>query len=452
MKPISRADEQKLIGAVTDVADLVGDGHSPTEAVVKVARDLELNSHFIARLGHAYNTGAQNSQRERSDNALGKFASFPLVDVQSATEQVFGTDQAAKAAAAVAHDSPFGVDPTVLLERVHLAELRRTPTPQVKVAEAYSDHPGYKRSIGELSASRSHKQVTAAQRSVKLAEDADMDARNYLLSRLGRFGDYFKQSEHYREKLACVEFNAAMQFGRDVVRPLFDFVEARHPYSTEKRADFNNPILQLSEVDYTVGPYRLLQDCIKAADATLAARRKLTATKEAAALVTSADKEASVGLAGSAYGKSSPLLATGGEKSASLLGLMVGGSAMASGLRGATEFAAQSPKDRVAGRVAALDDPAHDEERRRLRTEFMLQDMMSNDDVISSRDPDEVLNAYNELSQLSPRASTRSAVMRPALRRALQGNSDMHEHDQLTGIESTLMKTHPNPAAYEMES
>jgi hypothetical protein len=89
--------------------------------------------------------------------------------------------------------------------------------------------------------------------------------------------------------------------------------------------------------------------------------------------------------------------------------------------------------------LAALDDPAHEQQLRMINTQAMLQDMMVNDPVISSYDPEDVAGAYNDIVQLAPRASDQRMLMQTLLRKQLvQGHLDNFEMDQLLGMDQQL--------------
>jgi hypothetical protein len=91
------------------------------------------------------------------------------------------------------------------------------------------------------------------------------------------------------------------------------------------------------------------------------------------------------------------------------------------------------------GVLNKLTDPRHEAELRNIQAEAMLTDLMANDDVISGYDPAEVTRHYGEISQLSPRASTQSGLMRALLRKRLQqGAPDPFELDMLIRMENGL--------------
>ena len=87
-------------------------------------------------------------------------------------------------------------------------------------------------------------------------------------------------------------------------------------------------------------------------------------------------------------------------------------------------------------------DPDHENAIRRIRAQTMLSDLMSNDEVISGYDPNEVLDAYNEVSQLSPMSATQPALVRPWLRKRLsQGAVEPFEAAEMANVEKTLSQT-----------
>jgi hypothetical protein len=85
-------------------------------------------------------------------------------------------------------------------------------------------------------------------------------------------------------------------------------------------------------------------------------------------------------------------------------------------------------------------DPVHDAEMARIKMQAMLNDFLSNDPVISTYDVDDVLDAFNQVSQLVPRSSLQPAVMRGQLRKLLQQQDAMEpfEANQLVEVEKGL--------------
>ncbi|MHC4428988.1 MAG: hypothetical protein ACYS0D_10370 [Planctomycetota bacterium] len=90
--------------------------------------------------------------------------------------------------------------------------------------------------------------------------------------------------------------------------------------------------------------------------------------------------------------------------------------------------------------VGELFDPEHEAELTKIKTQAMMSDFMSNDPVISTYDPDEVTDAYNQVVQMAPRSAQQPAVMRGLLRKMLQQQDAMEpfEAEQVVKIEKTM--------------
>jgi hypothetical protein len=95
--------------------------------------------------------------------------------------------------------------------------------------------------------------------------------------------------------------------------------------------------------------------------------------------------------------------------------------------------------------LATASDPAHENRLRSIKAEADLQDLMAEDPVISQYDPSDVVDAFNELSRLSPSAGTQPIIMRGYLRRLLESSPDVagrvlegHEAAQLAEIDKNI--------------
>jgi hypothetical protein len=80
---------------------------------------------------------------------------------------------------------------------------------------------------------------------------------------------------------------------------------------------------------------------------------------------------------------------------------------------------------------------------RNIQITAMLRDMMSNDEVIKGYEPEEVLHAYNQISQTAPTVAMHSIALGPELRSVLQRNRAPHETSQLVGLEKDLRGLRP---------
>lgn len=97
--------------------------------------------------------------------------------------------------------------------------------------------------------------------------------------------------------------------------------------------------------------------------------------------------------------------------------------------------------------LGELFDPGHEQEMASIKTQAMLTNFMADDPIISTYDPEEVSNAYNQVVELAPRASQQPAVMRGLLRKLLQQQDALEtfDADQITQLEERLKKISEPP-------
>ena len=98
-------------------------------------------------------------------------------------------------------------------------------------------------------------------------------------------------------------------------------------------------------------------------------------------------------------------------------------------------------EDKVKGIKAKLETPEHANKIQGIRTRAMLDDLMANDPVISGYERDEVLQAFNHLSELAPQSIMTSNMLTKSLMRKYleQGQMlDTFDVDQLLGAENKL--------------
>lgn len=279
-----------------------------------------------------------------------------------------------------------------------------------------------------------------------------------LCAALDDVAAYFKRAAHVRRPFAEVEGNALWHFG-DLARSVLDYAYAM--------ADLREP--RYSEglrkaarrVSWDEEPYRCIEEALAAAERAVRASqecarlqkqamrsRERWLRKAAAIPPTSADEAPVFDEQGEQEPDPPSLLkeagglvagATGGT----LVGLTGGFSSSKDNfveqLSSLLDLKKGPAEKRVRGVLEQLNDPDHLSEMQRISTQAMLADFLRNDEVISGYDPREVLEAYNEIASLSPRAASQPAVARALLRRRLTaGAMEPFESHQLTAIEKNL--------------
>ena len=213
---------------------------------------------------------------------------------------------------------------------------------------------------------------------------------------------------------------------------VMDYAHKRNG-AREKRSEAPPEVPRL--VSWDVAPFKLAEDCVKAARAVHTAKLEYhelhEKTAEEVDTLMSPFQDNPV--------KKSILSdKTGSLMQNRLLANMAGGMVAGAGLGSDTD-----PVDDV---EASLSSPAHENELQQIQARAMLQDLMLNDEIISGHEHGDVLNAYNEIAQLSPRAATQPAVIRPLLRKRLsQSSIEPFEAGEMATIEKTLGQTQQMP-------
>jgi hypothetical protein len=439
MQTLSKAREQQLIDAVKTAVDMVdNDGVSPNEALEKVARQEKWGQEMIRFASHAYNTGRQTAQREAGKSIMDKFASFELADPDKIIGKVWPKN--VKSAADTAMETTVSDDysrPPAWLNQQQRAA-------RIKVASA--DLPALsERKAQPLSAdpktamSRHYARHLDLKRAVEEARYKAGAAYDELLGGMGMLRQYFKQPLRGRLPFATVEKAAAIYYGPKT-KPLLDYVY-RTNRLREDRAD-QVKTASTHAIDHEAQPFNLIRYCCELAD-TVAEKR--AAHAEAQETLT---KHANDKLAQYAPGPVEPLKAPGSlipeEAAAPKAANWLGGTMLGAATKGILDPALKddmpSPDEGVKSDYLELTDPSHENALRKIRAQAMLGELLD-DEVIGGYDPQQVMQAYNELSQMAPKASLQPMAMRAMLRRQLQGNVEPFEAKETADLEKTLRQT-----------
>jgi hypothetical protein len=138
-----------------------------------------------------------------------------------------------------------------------------------------------------------------------------------------------------------------------------------------------------------------------------------------------------------------------GEKKADMLSGLAGGFGM--GLGAARSFDEQSAgtnEKKLESQIADLESPEHLNELRKIRAQTVLTQMMSDpENPVSGYDPEEVLHAYNEMVQLSPRLADQPAAVGPLLNKRLAGHTEPFEIGETLKLEQGLKDTQAPPSS-----
>lgn len=434
MEKLSREDEQRIVSALESAVKLTNAGTDPNTALYKVAVDNRFTPPVVQRMVEAFNVSKTLSHIK---NAKGpeRAASFPLADAADVLERMYPQAPASPAEKVASLYQPADyerADENFLV--------KRDPIPMEKRASVVENYPRDENAAA-------HRLANRRLELRKTANRANSDYRIHwyrLLDVVKEASAYFRAIPH--ESFESVQTKMAGQYG-DIGRQVTDLVHELGNLREKKAAEG-----QARRLYYNPGkePYRQIEQAIKIAHELVeSAEVAIRATDELA----SYEKKAGLGLheaepAGLLLdsvmgGTSVPFEeATGIEKEGVL------GSLPAVLTGGVAALGLSSPDSEGVRQKALSDvyDPIHEATMKGVQTKAMLNDLLSNDPIISGYDPSEVLTAYNQLAKLSPNVSQQPAVIRGLLRRMLQqeGVIEPHEAQQLTGVENALRQAAPD--------
>jgi hypothetical protein len=417
-KKLTKQSEERILDALGEVRDLLDGGMHPDDAICKAASARKIPAGHIKIMVNAVNTGRTNEQRLSAAELFKKAEEFPLADVHKILSRLYPdhVKTAAEEYQETTVSAEYGRRPTRLVEETKAVEKRAYVLPpltdrQPEVNPKYSDLPEVQFRKAYVACKKAEAAVNDARREAQAAYDRCVKLTADLT-------DYFKTSTAL--PLSEVTYNANALFGKKAAL-LLDMVGGRLPKSVqEKRAHGFSP------VNVDEHPYSLIRGNIAAGrtylDKKAAYEKALTEYGEVAEKVMSPfDPGPSLGA--SVLGGPSLRI-----KSAGWVGDFMSGAARQTGtlaaLKGIGSSFPGSIKEEPSMEQADLRkllDPAHEAEIRNIQAEAMLNDLMANDEVIKSHDPQEVIDAYNETAQMAPHGTTQKALMRAYMRERLSG-------------------------------
>lgn len=424
---LNSVEERQLVEAVKEAVDLVDSkGMSPDDAIEKVATDYKFGRGRIEAMAFAYNTGRQTSQWNQSTNILDKLAGFDLADPAKIIAKIYG-DKVDKHAQDRVHEEYD--HPPDWLQHQHREKVARAPLPESPKPEPYAPDPMH--ALHKAYGLKDHVKQAVDELSRRAGASEDRVRRH-----VAELVTYFRKAAHDRAPFAHVEAVAKTYMGKNAA-PLLDMVY-KQAKLLEKRAD--DKLKTMPAYDTRLEPFTIIRDGIKAAEECSYARRMLVAGREKAA---SATEEAFRPFSKAGERKvQEPASAIWSEKAAGLLGTPAVGAMVGTMLGRTIGNVPKTKDDMIEDAWLDLEDPAHQNELRKIKAHSMLNSLMTDpEDPISGHDPDKVLAAFNEISQVAPRAAETAATLRPMLRRKLEGHQEPFEAKEMTDIEKGVAQT-----------
>lgn len=440
---LNKQAEQRLTAALEKVAELVADGVTPNDAIVKIASAEGIPAGHINLMVSAFNTGRTETQRKVCDDVFEKAAEFDLADAESILKEMY--PDSVKTAAEVRTESvispEYGLPPVWHRDLVKKATFNQTLPPlqtkSGKVVTEVAPLPVDPMSLMK----KAHAGMKDRQREIENRRGEVSNLHDTLLDSITKLAEYFKRPGC--EPFLSVKNNMVRTFGKQASM-LFSILESRNR-QLAKQASSDREYFSL--VNFQQEPYSLVRNCMDVAAKYLDKKasfedfeKKAKAEMEELILPFGEvqDPQATYGVLESAEKRSfieTPLTKAYDDATKGIY----------KDIAGMDVFDKEKARAKA---MEALQDPAHTARLRNMQTSALLTDLMANDEIISSYDPEEVIHHYNEISQIAPRASSQEGVVRAVLRKRLAGGQsaiDPFEVGQLLDMENKIKDRDVDP-------
>lgn len=429
---LTKESEERISSALSKVATLTNDGESPNDAIVKVATERKIPVGHVRLMVRAFNNGRSLSHIRNHDELTEKAASFTLADASEILERMFPSEikTPAEKAASVAIAQDYNLSPVGWLQRRARVEQRATLTKAAADREPIelTSYPELPERAGRQAVS----QLADLRREHRMIKDAAIAACYAVADTVNAVGEYFRSPDAL--DIAEVRVNASAAFG-DAAGRLVGQAGA----FTKRAMEWSGQCTHV--VNYDEAPYSLIKTALDAM-ADFNDKRSALDTLEAELPEKRAETLRPFGLSsetdvivGSVWDNQSQTKEAAGLLGLSLAGFM-GGSA-----RGMAEkISPKSREDLVQEKLQELASPEHEDKLRAIRVQTMIHEMMAGDSVISGYDPEAVMEAYNHLSEVAPRAMQQRVMAQALIRKYLEQASaiDPFDVDQLLDVESKI--------------
>lgn len=451
MNRLSKQAEQRLTEALEKVASLVSEGEHPNDAIVKIASDLGIPAGHVNLMVNAFNTGRTETQRKIGQDIFEKAAEFDLADAEDILGRMFPKE--VKTAAEIVNESvvaeEYSLPPMWHRNITKKASLNQTLPPMQtksgKIVEKVEPLP-----VDPVVAmKKAHCKTKDLSREIENRRGEVSNLQDGLLESITKLAEYFRQPGC--EPFLSVKSNMTRLFGKKA-ETLFGILESRNG-KLAKQASSNREYFSL--VNFQQEPYSLVKTCMEKAESYLEKKaafesfEKQSKAQMEETLLPFAqvqDPSRTYGVLESVEKRSFfeevqkkmqdiPLVKAYNNAEGAIYGDMA-------------KMDIYDKGREEAKSLSKLQDPAHIAKLRNLETSSMLTDLMANDEIISSYNPEEVIHHYNEISQIAPRASSQEGVIRAVLRKRLAGGQsaiDPYEVGELLDMENKIKDRDTDP-------
>ena len=449
VQKLSEETEKRISNALTKVAELVEAGADPNAALVKAATDAKLTAGLTRLAVRAFNTGRSLEHLRSHDTLEEKAASFRLADASEVLERMFPSNvkTAREEHYATAISKDYDMSPAGWLKRRNQSEVKPMEKAAAAKVAAYPEYPErLQRDV--LS------QVNDLRRNFDTAKQDAIKSAYAVVQTMDKVAEYFRDNDAI--DFVTAAYNARCVLGRRV-DTLMQKVATDKTVAHRYRADLkylghNWELDQLKmasrPVNWAEEPYSLIKDALDAVDRFDAARLNLNdaevanSEKRAELLRPFTGERKSPVILGSVWREKKAAPETAAHAGPSFW-TYTGATALGNIASDTTKnFAPKSREDLVNQSLDKLSDPAHEDKLRAIRVQAMIHELMAGDPIISGYGYNDVINAYNHLSEVAPKAMQQRVMAQAMLRKYLEqaGSMDIFDTGQMMNVNEQLDK------------
>ena len=432
---LSKEAETKIMNALSEAAELVNSGSTPNEAIAKSASASNIPVGQVELMVRAFNVGRSEAQRNSGAETHEKLAEFELADSKSVMEIMFPSN--VKSASAYIKDSSisdiYSKGPAIAAK-----VLPELPPLMPLIKQASINTPA-KDTLGETRQLGSYIEKIGSAAS-KLNVDSAM-TRDKVTAGINKLANYFRSFGN--KPFMVVKDNSEKLFGKKATALLDIILTANRQLKKQAGTVADS----MAPVNLDEEPYKSIKGCIDLASI------HLNKQASAAFLNKLAKQVLTSGFSSSIPSEKSGSVLEGLDKSAAFSDWPMSLRGTTRGILGDAYKLHENPdpslkmenlKDEVLGTELErerfkTDQLLQSNQIKNIRASSTLADLMSNDEIISSHHPDDVIFHFNEISKVMPESAINTAIMRPLLRKRLEGGTaaiDPFDVAQMVEMES----------------
>lgn len=416
---MSASSQQRMVSAMEQILDQIDQGSNPTEAAIKVAYEEKIPKEHLPVFCRTLNAALMESHRKTAAAVSDRLKDPELVDVERVTNNGlsnYGTSVAApRQKAAFNFDMPPSIDLNAQYQTIHRIKraITHVPPPAPSAPEAKP-----------ASAAELHKRASRIQRAAeKLRDDASCCRQRAL-----------KKQAAARHEFAHGRSGVSVKSARQI------FEAVPHKVAVEVIDAIAKTLpKQLVEKSAAIVPYA---PEVQPFESVLAAAEDYTNAAKF-----DRDAEMLEKIAQHIRQQLEPKP----PEPVTLTSVLSRMEKVAAGIGDAANVAAGY----LGAKLIGADDEApppvdvnHLAEVRSAKVMAELSNLMANDDIIKMFPPQEVIRHFNELATTAPNAVLDPSVVRPLLRKRLEGGRnaiDPHDTDLLLKLERGMRPTPQKP-------